>query len=415
MEIAVVILDAQSVSSITLLSHHFRILANIQRLSHLDFDSGTIRKLHQLHGLATLIEEAAGYSMRGIHTFIASIYIHIQEECDAYQMQANVTILNHLFRDDALLATPIRKLSLYLTNITGLFAVEPAMEASFRSLLKESHINFLELYYSDDIPFDLLQESKIEHLSLLCVGGLYKPYNRPKALIPIYLKSFSISLYPTTALEIHDLLVLLGLSRSNPFPHLTSLSISTALITFGTELLKLTKCLETLTLDCAEETFRFMAESLNPGKNLFDSQLFRHLKFLNINYRLHARHLGPDGPLAGSLVGQSLPPQLEKLCITLRLEDMILDTLTGPDYGHLDEGVLLKEAVSWDENLSSPVYRSRKDFVVQMNRQNTPPPFGRTIGARNLILHSGGVNRLLHTSFCPSTQLPPHMIEARIV
>ncbi|KAH9475621.1 hypothetical protein JR316_0012738 [Psilocybe cubensis] len=183
MEIAVATLDPQSISSITLLSHHFRNIANKQRFSKLKFDTVTIWTLFQR--LAILVEEAAGYPMRGIQTFITSIYIHIPDDYDPDKMQPHITVFNHLFRDDVILFSPIRKLSLYMTDVAGSFNMDPALDASLRSLLKESHINFLELYHSEEIPCDLLHGSRIEHLSLWDAGLLSKRYSVPMELDPV--------------------------------------------------------------------------------------------------------------------------------------------------------------------------------------------------------------------------------------
>ncbi|KAH9478977.1 hypothetical protein JR316_0009440 [Psilocybe cubensis] len=305
MEIAIDTLDPQSVSSITLLSHQFRVMVNKERFFHLNFDSDT--SWNELHGLATLFEQAAGIAIRGIQTFIASIYIRIEDDCDYDEIQPHITIFKHLFRHDAILHTPIRKLSLYITNVAGLLSVDPALDYSLRSLLSESHVNFLELCQSWEIPYDLLHRSKIEHLSLLCVGGLSKHFVT-RNLNPVNLKSLTISLYDGSQFKITDLMTLLGALESSCFSYMTSLTISTSFVHFARKLLELTQCLETLTIKCAEELYQ-----------------------------------------------------------NIRLLDVVDHHLHGPDYGLVESGALLQEAVAWDERLSSLVRGKAKHPVVHIN------------------------------------------------
>ncbi|KAH9475627.1 hypothetical protein JR316_0012744 [Psilocybe cubensis] len=134
MEIAVTTLDPQSVSSITLLSQHFRTIANEKRYSQIGFDNESF--WNDLPQLATLIEEAGGYQIRGIHTFITSLHIWIPDKCYAEALLPYVTIFNHLFKDDAMLCTPIRKLSISVTNFAAAlcFAQVAVQELSHQPL-----------------------------------------------------------------------------------------------------------------------------------------------------------------------------------------------------------------------------------------------------------------------------------------
>ncbi|KAH9475622.1 hypothetical protein JR316_0012739 [Psilocybe cubensis] len=367
MEIAVDTLDPKSVSSITLLSHHCRIIANKKRFFYIGGDSKTKTSSTDYDILATLIEEAAGYAMRGIHTFIAHVDIIIQEDCRARQMQVYIAIWNQIFRDDAILHTPVRKLEIRTTYFAKLQDRHPAMEPSLRSLIKESHINALELHSTTGLPFDLLWESKIEHLSLSWVGGWSVPDIVSDRLVPVYLKSLNIVTQPIGSFEVLDLLILLGGPKFSPLQYLTKLTLLTVCQAFPIELIEQTKRLETLSLNCCEEAYKVMADRLNPGGSLLSSRQFIHLKSLDLHYKLHAQSPSPSGPLAVCVVGNSLPPQLEKLYIKGSLDDTIRSTLTAPDYGLLDDNVLLKEAVSWDDNLSSAVSRRTKKPAVQID------------------------------------------------
>uniref|UniRef100_A0A8H7XVC2 Uncharacterized protein n=1 Tax=Psilocybe cubensis TaxID=181762 RepID=A0A8H7XVC2_PSICU len=362
MEIAIDTLDPQSVSSITLLSHQFRVMVNKERFFHLNFDSDT--SWNELHGLATLFEQAAGIAIRGIQTFIASIYIRIEDDCDYDEIQPHITIFKHLFRHDAILHTPIRKLSLYITNVAGLLSVDPALDYSLRSLLSESHVNFLELCQSWEIPYDLLHRSKIEHLSLLCVGGLSKHFVT-RNLNPVNLKSLTISLYDGSQFKITDLMTLLGALESSCFSYMTSLTISTSFVHFARKLLELTQCLETLTIKCAEELYQ--TPSHVSGNSLFNYHLLPHLKNLNISYALDISCTYPLASSTDCLVGHLLPSHLDKLCIDIRLLDVVDHHLHGPDYGLVESGALLQEAVAWDERLSSLVRGKAKHPVVHIN------------------------------------------------
>ncbi|KAH9478981.1 hypothetical protein JR316_0009444 [Psilocybe cubensis] len=319
MVIAVGALDAQSVSSIALLSHHFRIVANKQRFSDLTFYGRPIR--NKIHVFATLIEESAGYeSMRGIHTFITSINLDIPNTCDADKLQPYTTIFKHLFRHDAVLCTPIRAMSLSMYNVAKLLSMDPALDISLRSLLRESHINFLELFQSFCVPCDLLQGSKLEHISLLGVSILSK-YPVIEKLEPVYLKSLSVTWYSHPQFEIINLMELFGAHEAGHFSNLTSLTISTSSGDFANDLLKLSPRLETLTLN--------FSEGLNEGRHI------------------------PPGTSRVHLIGYSLPSHLENLSIYMRFRDHVESTLNGPDDGLLDADILLKEAVSWDEHLHS--------------------------------------------------------------
>uniref|UniRef100_A0A8H7XXF7 Uncharacterized protein n=1 Tax=Psilocybe cubensis TaxID=181762 RepID=A0A8H7XXF7_PSICU len=241
-------------------------------------------------------------------------------------------------------------MSLSMYNVAKLLSMDPALDISLRSLLRESHINFLELFQSFCVPCDLLQGSKLEHISLLGVSILSK-YPVIEKLEPVYLKSLSVTWYSHPQFEIINLMELFGAHEAGHFSNLTSLTISTSSGDFANDLLKLSPRLETLTLNFSEGLNEDTRH--DSGNPLFNYHLLLHLKSLTIIFELEVgRHI-PPGTSRVHLIGYSLPSHLENLSIYMRFRDHVESTLNGPDDGLLDADILLKEAVSWDEHLHS--------------------------------------------------------------
>ncbi|PPQ85035.1 hypothetical protein CVT25_010248 [Psilocybe cyanescens] len=265
-DIAVTTLDPPSISSIALLSHHFRIFANNARFSSVlffsDGASSLKRMIGRIHELSDLIHCSKQIqTMLETNIFITSFDLRIAitgwDPLPFWSDGSLALIFNSLFGHPNALRSPSRKLCLVLLHnmLHPWDLLDKSLSGSLSALIKTSHLNDLCLERVYVIPLDFIHGSKIQHLSLANITfnrGLVYKHPSPGDLVS--LKSLCIQVDRT--IEVNDLTKLID-NQSHPTPdtfsHLTTFSI--LFRTFESldamdNILKMTRCLQSFTIVC---------------------------------------------------------------------------------------------------------------------------------------------------------------------
>ncbi|PPQ84811.1 hypothetical protein CVT25_015157 [Psilocybe cyanescens] len=363
-DIAVTTLDLPSISSIALLSHHFRIFANNARFSSISFfsdgASSLKRMIGRIHKLADLIHCSEQIqAMSETNTFITSFDLRIAitgwDPLPFWSDGSLALIFNSLFRHPNALRSRSRKLCLVLLHnmLHPWDLLDKSLSGSLSALIKTSHLNDLRLERVYAIPLDFIRGSKIQHLSLANITfdkGLAGKYPSPG--VPVFLKSLCIQLDRT--IEANDPSNLIGnQSRPTPdtFSHLTALSVS--LITFeglGTmgNILKMTRCLQSFTVVCLG-----LDGLLNHLDVHYDSLLY--LKTLKLEFEQYCFTDHNIGSLSSAAIflGDSVPPQLNNIDISIKIIEYASGSrAVSPEIARFHEAI-----ETWDRRLASAIYR----------------------------------------------------------